>query len=597
MIHRLLSLILLVYSAQTLAQQPTTHKYHKRLPTGSSSSPDLPQLLPMTAERAFLYYIAIYGVPDNVVDRYASYFDASNYKRAMADEFERGRYRTAMQAKIADQVRRLDFNDKFTLVGSATNRGYTSLGEYSFENHSFPINNIPTTGFCIDAGRTFFGNCTGTVLHVDVFRLEDAVNATDFTWSLPMPETEASAFVRNRTAGSGGVDRNVTVRITYSVVNMKGKAEDSVHGQAASFKPVIYSVEVFADARLTRKLGVIPRSSSAAPSTAEEWHAVSQTAQTASTVIGKYQYTAACREYYRCVTPIVGTITLTEVGIELSGEHRDGSATPMTRRFFDAFAGSSTKLWRANYTNGTWGGHDFRVVWPPFWDQDYHSDLVFAGQEERDRFFLALTTAVQEWSVKYEHFARAKLDIDQRCEINTRLGPCPAPSLDAAIPAPSTPDPGTPSVARAVADAGPLSVEAAGTTIAAGGTAVLKVKGNFASPGYVFLRDGTVSVGKAGITLAFSINGSVSTSTVSPDKILKLTQKPQYIYLRVLERDWNGKDRKEDYFLYHANAVTRGVASDGHVSIGYFDGNIICNGCDDSMNVLYALLEKVRGKG
>jgi hypothetical protein len=223
----------------------------------------------MTAEKAFFYYCAIYGTPADAVERYGSYFDATNYQRAMADEFERGRYRERMRTRIATEVGKVNFNDKFSLVGSTAHEGYTSLGEYSFERHSFPILNIPSAGYCIDAGRTFFGNCLGHVLHVDIFRLSDAANGAYFNWSLPMSESDANAFVKGR-AASGGVNRRVAAKITYSVMNRKGRLDDSSHGQAAAFIPFIYLVEIYSDEGLTRRLGVVPRVNPQAPSSPRE---------------------------------------------------------------------------------------------------------------------------------------------------------------------------------------------------------------------------------------------------------------------------------------------------------------------------------------
>jgi hypothetical protein len=233
--------------------------------------PSPPSPPPLTQEKAFFYFLAIYGTPGDAVKRYGSYFDAGNYCRAMADEFERGRYTESIRARIAAEVGKIDFGDKFIATGEAM------LAEYSFASHSFPIVRVPQFGWCIDAGRSFFGNCTGSVLHVDVFRREDAINATDFNWSLPMSEGEGSTFVKSRTsAQSGGVDRRVTARITYSVLNKKGRLEESWHGQAAEFIPFIYSVEVYGNDSLTKKLGVVPKINSLTPGNPEEMRAAEE---------------------------------------------------------------------------------------------------------------------------------------------------------------------------------------------------------------------------------------------------------------------------------------------------------------------------------
>ena len=402
-------------------QGPSRPQSAPRPPTSPTPPARQVASLPeMTAEKAFYYYVAIYGAPANVVERYGSYFDGPNYSRAMANEFERARYQRDIQAKITDAVKNLNFSDKFTFVGSASSDGYTALGEYSFDRHSFPIGPIPTIGFCVDAGRTFFGNCTGTVLHVDVFKFQNAVNAASFSWALPMSEAEAAAFVNSRTvAGSGGANRRVVTRITYSIVNKKGQIEDPSSGRAASFCPFIHSVEVFSDASLSKKLGVIigqPGVSESAFGPDTEG-----TARSPSKTIGEYRYIATY--YQRPNTPITGTIKLTDVGVELSNE-QSGGTTPLNISFFESFAAEKryksggeyinssrvTRLVRVNYAFG----HDFRVIWDSFWLHVGDTPLRFASVEERDRFFVDLAKAMQEWATKYPQYAIMQLNIDQR---------------------------------------------------------------------------------------------------------------------------------------------------------------------------------------
>ncbi len=73
--------------------------------------------------------------------------------------------------------------------------------------------------------------------------------------------------------GSGGVDRSVTLKITYSIVNKK---KQSKYGEAAIFSPFIYSVEVYGDQDLTKKLGDVPKVSSLTPNTPEELSAAEE---------------------------------------------------------------------------------------------------------------------------------------------------------------------------------------------------------------------------------------------------------------------------------------------------------------------------------
>src|SRR6185503_1728666 len=130
---------------------------------------------------------------------------------------------------------------------------------------------------------------------------------------------------------------------------------------------------------------------------------------------------------------IPGTITMTDVGIELSAE-RSNSDPKDRRSFFRLFAlvlaehskgyALETHIWRANYADSR--SRDFRVVWQPFWKYDHSSALVFESLQERDRFFVDLSHALQEWKTKYApfQFAAGKVNIYQQCEVNTRFIPC-----------------------------------------------------------------------------------------------------------------------------------------------------------------------------
>jgi hypothetical protein len=158
---------------------------------------------------------------------------------------------------------------------------------------------------------------------------------------------------------------------------------------------------------------------------------------------------------------------------------------------------------------------------------------------------------------------------------------------------PTEPTPSETAPAQATTE--PVSFETLSETIARGETAVLKVKCNYASSGYVFLRDGVLTLSKTGIKLSLPVGEVDYGFKVSPDKILEVTQQPQHIHLRVAamtyERKW--KEVKRDFDLYNSSAVTVGVGLDGRI-LSYRTANIVCDGCDDTMSVLYALLEKVR---
>jgi hypothetical protein len=136
-----------------------------------------------------------------------------------------------------------------------------------------------------------------------------------------------------------------------------------------------------------------------------------------------------------------------------------------------------------------------------------------------------------------------------------------------------------------------MSLETLSEAIARGEEVVFKVKYDNAVSPYHYLHDGLLNVSKTAVTFRGSF-------TVSPDGILKLTYRAgeaPHIILRVVVKDargffghsWKGK---KDFYFYNPNALTVG---DGPGGTGLA---IQCNGCDDSMSMLYALLKKVHDR-
>jgi hypothetical protein len=74
------------------------------------------------------------------------------------------------------------------------------------------------------------------------------------------------------------------------------------------------------------------------------------------------------------------------------------------------------RLLRSDYDWPTGGGADYRVIWDAFSNYPPDTPFVFDSRVERDRFFVDLTNAMQEWAIKYPQFAETHLEIDQRCQ-------------------------------------------------------------------------------------------------------------------------------------------------------------------------------------
>jgi uncharacterized protein len=91
-------------------------------------------------------------------------------------------------------------------------------------------------------------------------------------------------------------------------------------------------------------------------------------------------------------------------------------------------------------------------------------------------------------------------------------------------------------------------------------------------------------------TVGFKVTEGYKRSfTISPDKILELEHQQSRIRLRVkiaIKND-RGKEEKKDYYFYNARTQQQGQD-------GYGRPLISCRGCDESLNVLYGLLNKIR---
>lgn len=597
---RIIGLFLILAVPCAKAQQSNKPRPTSRTPTSQQPQPkELPSPPQLSREKAFYYFVAIYGAPPDVIDRYGKTFDASNYDRAMADEFERRRYRNQIETRVKDGVSRVDFSEKFTFLVHAR------LGEYSFNSNSFPFvgGSFQTFSFCVGPSNYLRANCLP--LEEVTFSLQSAVNGNDFAWSVPMSETDANAFVKSRAiVGSGEVDRGIVIRIICSIVNKKA---------SMTFSPFLYSIEAYGDKTLSQKLGVVPMKNSLGPRTAEEWSLAMLAAQTATREIGKYRYIAASDSKKpstklenplrrSTVTPLFGTITLTDVGIVLSGERPEDNSERQSVSYFDSLSSSyATTLWRANFG---WA-KDFRVVWQPFWNVDHSSALRFESLQERDRFFEDLTRAIQEWKIKYApfQFAAGKLAIEQRCEYNTRFIPCstnapfgesqdsPKPAsaasnIDDNVPSANAPTGSDRSSVGGLTTiaTGARNLEALGAALDRGENITFKIKyyrSSWTEPPR--MEDGLLMMSKTAIS--YQPAAGDKGFSVSPDKILEvINEQPIRVRLKVAIKNTKGdKEDKKEFQLFHPTAFLNGL-------------RFYCNECDGSMGVLFGFLQHLRGK-
>jgi hypothetical protein len=190
----------------------------------------------MSEETAFYYNVAISGHPEMFVDEYVRNYDDGSSAPSMNDEFQRARYRAAIRAKLIDEVKKIDFSERFTFVCPVV------LGQYSFAERAFPLQmdrgNGGFTSFSHDAGTPVFG--------VNPFIAGKPVNVSEIRWSVPMSVGQGSAFIRSR------IGRSVMMKVTYQVTRKKAEM-----GGRSYLAPYIEGVEIYSDDGLTQKLGVL----------------------------------------------------------------------------------------------------------------------------------------------------------------------------------------------------------------------------------------------------------------------------------------------------------------------------------------------------
>ncbi len=175
-----------------------------------------------------------------------------------------------------------------------------------------------------------------------------------------------------------------------------------------------------------------------------------------------------------------------------------------------------------------------------------------------------------------------------------------APPTPAPIPAGRPPEPPTPYVGITDAalygknvEMSPGSLADLTNDIDAGKEITIPVRLN-SGVGINNMVNATVRLAKTGF--AFTASCCWSSFTVTPDKILEVTNQLQpnqreqlsrlHVKLAIKNKKGDKEDKKDFYFYNTAAQVMEGTN-------GY--GPIVCSRCDDSMNVLYALLVSIRG--
>ena len=213
----------------------------------------------ISKEQAFFYFVKIYNYSvtthvqsgggysqcgDDLLTHYAYVFDNYNYIQSRNDEFKRHEYTNSITAKFNAELAKVNFEKKFTVSCQG------SLGEYSFENSSFPIN-FTENEYKIGYRIPFYKDDCFMEINIG-----DIINLADFKWDLAFPKEKAQSFISKRKYSNGQINRTIFFKLTYSILNKTSyKANYAANLNGSNIVIYVYSIDIYEDEGLNVKLG------------------------------------------------------------------------------------------------------------------------------------------------------------------------------------------------------------------------------------------------------------------------------------------------------------------------------------------------------
>jgi antitoxin component YwqK of YwqJK toxin-antitoxin module len=159
-------------------------------------------------KKVYLYYIKVNHSSNNndLFLKYLKLFKKDEYNLYKNDEFSYSKFINDSKTEYLTAINNLDFNTKFTLTNNI------QIGEYNFGKNSFPLDNdIPK----------YFGNLN--TIYNPAWPLKDVrvavFNSQHLDMELKMIESKANAFIQSRKSSNGIINRNVSIKIEYSIMN------------------------------------------------------------------------------------------------------------------------------------------------------------------------------------------------------------------------------------------------------------------------------------------------------------------------------------------------------------------------------------------
>ena len=135
-----------------------------------------------------------------------NYLDTYNYNNSKLDEFEKSKYNNKIKGILTKGINDINFEENFLVTGTGV------LGEYDFAKSYFPIKS-----WSFDV-NWYFDSDGGLSKSFNIYT-KDAINIGEFDASIRMNQDAANDFIKKRKKYDGTIDRNIYLKVSYSIIN------------------------------------------------------------------------------------------------------------------------------------------------------------------------------------------------------------------------------------------------------------------------------------------------------------------------------------------------------------------------------------------
>ena len=186
------------------------------------------------------YYIYLKGSNAKITDDeyldYAKLIERDIYSKYKNDEFEWEDQFSKLKIKLNDLIAKADLESTYTVVTAV------DFGDYDFTNEGFPVSIGEGTFFPFDYLSHYYDASRNSVFKKRLAVKLDSFEKYNF---FSMPKADAKKFLQGRKSGSGYVNREVSLQITYKVASFNSKEYKNFKDLALSngYLPIVGIIE------------------------------------------------------------------------------------------------------------------------------------------------------------------------------------------------------------------------------------------------------------------------------------------------------------------------------------------------------------------